>query len=266
MINKIVNKFKEIGLRRFIIGAISYTWTNSSLCKWSKKDHPFLGMFVGDYSKVEGLTFFVGNSLVSNALKSKFLLNRYEPQERLALQFVNPELPTIEVGGCMGIISCILNKKLKNPVHIVVEANPNVVPILERNRALNKCNFTIINKALGYHPYVELKLQDEFLKSSAVLDYDVKYRSIQVPTITLKELSAPFHKINLVCDMEGMEYEILKNELEIMKNKVAIFIAEFHASGRNDPRLIEALIILKNSGFELINERKYTYVFRNTVG
>ena len=53
-------------------------------------------------------------------------------------------LPVVELGGSAGIVACLTNSLLLDPTrHIVVEANPNLVPILERNRQTNGCQFGI---------------------------------------------------------------------------------------------------------------------------
>jgi hypothetical protein len=66
----------------------------------------------------------------NNAIKVSLLKQRFERFERKAvLQHVNPEYPVVELGACIGVVACITNGILKNPVlHVVVEANPHVSP------------------------------------------------------------------------------------------------------------------------------------------
>ena len=51
----------------------------------------------------------------------------------------------------MGVVACVTNRLLKNrTAHVVVEANPLVIPQLELNRTLNRCQFEIVNRAIAY--------------------------------------------------------------------------------------------------------------------
>ena len=54
--------------------------------------------------------------------------------------YVDPNLPVIEFGGCIGVISCLTNKKIKDKKkHIVVEAQPYLIETLKKNRNNNDC-------------------------------------------------------------------------------------------------------------------------------
>src|ERR1051325_201510 len=85
-------------------------------------------------------------------MKSRFVLNQYERPEREAItRYLDPSLPVVEFGACIGVVSCLTNKKLGNPQqHVVVEANPHLVPLLNKNREANHCEFTILHRAVGY--------------------------------------------------------------------------------------------------------------------
>ena len=52
----------------------------------------------------------------------------------------------VEFGGGIGVISCLANRRIgQRDRHIVVEANPHLIPLLEKNRSLNRCAFTVVN-------------------------------------------------------------------------------------------------------------------------
>ena len=58
--------------------------------------------------------------------RSCFMRGSYEHEEReLIRRWLKPEDHVIEFGACLGIVSCVTNKLLKDKTrHVVVEANP----------------------------------------------------------------------------------------------------------------------------------------------
>ena len=100
---------------------------------------------------LDGCTFDL-KRIPNTPMKLALLRGEYEGFERRAVRnCVDPEQPVVELGGCIGVVACITNKILKNPEsHIVVEANPDVVPLLEESRSCNQCKFEIIKAAITY--------------------------------------------------------------------------------------------------------------------
>ena len=90
--------------------------------------------------------------LPNTSMKLELLSGRYEKPEREAvLHYLQPHWSVIELGGCIGVVSCITNKLLENPAnHLVLEVNPLVLPFLKSNRDANGCAFQIMDKALAY--------------------------------------------------------------------------------------------------------------------
>ena len=100
---------------------------------------------------LDGCTFDT-RRLPNLPIKLALLNKTYEDFERRAvLQYLRPEIPVIELGGCIGVVACITNKLLNNPAdHVVVEANPNVLSHLNENRTANQCEFEVLNAAIAY--------------------------------------------------------------------------------------------------------------------
>lgn len=85
------------------------------------------------------------------AMGRRMRTNNYEIQEiRMLNQIPNlASMKVLELGGCLGVVSCILNRRLKRPdMHLVAEANPNLIPTLRRNRNLNNCQFRVANNII----------------------------------------------------------------------------------------------------------------------
>jgi len=55
----------------------------------------------------------------------------------------------LELGGCLGVLSCTINKRLGDPTkHVVLEANPALIPYLRGNREINRAAFIVTNSVV----------------------------------------------------------------------------------------------------------------------
>ena len=89
--------------------------------------------------------------LSDNQMGGRMKLGKYEVEEIKLLELIPDinRLSVLELGGCLGVVSVILNKKLDNPEkHIVIEANPKLIKYLEHNKKINNCSFSIKNALL----------------------------------------------------------------------------------------------------------------------
>ena len=79
-------------------------------------------------------------------------LDYYEGAELTLLRdFLLVDLSIIELGGSLGVVACRVNRRLKYPAqHWVIEANPDLIPVLQKNRLLNQCSFSVLLAALAY--------------------------------------------------------------------------------------------------------------------
>jgi hypothetical protein len=75
----------------------------------------------------------------------------YEVPERFAVRnFGRCDLPVVEFGGSVGVVVCLLNRRLRNlGNHVVVEADPGWAPLLTENRGQNRCRFEISHGTAG---------------------------------------------------------------------------------------------------------------------
>jgi hypothetical protein len=101
-----------------------YRWAQSHDYLWGR-----LVELRGNEISVEGLTFSVNSIAISRKRKASFVFDRYEKPERLAIkQFLDPSLPVVEFGGSIGVVACLINRRLNQPAkHVVVEANPDLL-------------------------------------------------------------------------------------------------------------------------------------------
>jgi len=204
----------------------------------------------------------------NNAMKVSLLKQRYERFERQAvLQYVSPEYPVVELGACIGVVACITNGILKNPVsHVVVEANPHVIPILQDNRDINRCEFEILNLALSYdQPFVTFSPSADFRGTSVRGTDD---RSFQEPAVTVATtelgkivVQRGYDRFSLICDIEGQEYELVMREPHIL-SRVDTLILETHARLIGEAKNREMLEKLADLGLRAIDQDSDVIVLR----
>jgi hypothetical protein len=161
---------------------------------WQQTEHRWLGRIVelrGNVVSLDSCTFSLRNPIIGTATKSLFLSDGYERCERDLLKlYLNRSLAVIELGGAVGVVACVTNKMLQFPHrHVVVEANPDLIGVLQDSRERNGCGFTVLNRALAYGGDDVTFYQDAAgYRGSSVQVRTSK--SVSVQTITLGRSSA----------------------------------------------------------------------------
>src|SRR6266705_4550319 len=99
----------------------------------------------------DGCVFSIPKDATTRAFRACFLTDKYEREERELIQkWLRQDDSVIELGACLGIVSCVTNKLLADKSrHVVVEGNPFCIPALHRNRELNQCGFLVENCAVS---------------------------------------------------------------------------------------------------------------------
>jgi len=178
--------------------------------------------------------FFVPFKYSNHNIHASIFWGFYESAEiRLINKFLNPDLPVIELGGSLGIISSfILHKLNSNSSLTVVEANASLVPTIEKNiKRHNSKNIptTIIQKAIAYsNAFIYMDITNDNT-TSHISENDES--GTLVATIQLNSIT-PEKPYTLVCDIEGAEVALLKEDKKALKNCVQLFI-ELHETTYN---------------------------------
>jgi FkbM family methyltransferase len=226
----------------------------------------------GNVIEIDGCTFSLDSPVITTASKSKFMLNRYERPEREAVRrFVDPRLPVVEFGASIGVISCLTNRKLCDPnQHVVVEANPALVPLLLRNRDRNQCGFTVLPRVVAYgraHAAFYAN-NDNFVISSAILrEPGGAVNILEVQTIDLQSILEHYHfdRCTLVCDIEGGESDLFRYESDILRTRVATLILEMHEWFLGKDRVGELFKEIADLGFQTLSSDGDTYTFSKAL-
>ena len=189
----------------------------------------------------------------------------YERSERQMIkEYLDPESPIIELGGGLGVITCVGNSLLKRPrKHIVVEASSDSVSIIRANVARNNCEIKIVNAAIAYGSKdVTFWVNSDLPYSNGLTPARNSSRQITVPAITLATLfeQHPLTHCTLLCDIEGGEYEMVKNELPLISRHISCIIIETHPRIVGETQNEEMLAALASAGFQTRDAAEDVYV------
>jgi FkbM family methyltransferase len=249
-------KLREKGIAEIIAGRLRWYRQSFQMDNW------WVGRMVelsGNIVTVDGVRLSLDNPLIKTRHKSSIYFGIYEVGERaLAKRFVDPDLPMIEIGGSIGGVACLTNRMLKNPAaHVVVECNPLVLPTLEKNRALNGCQFTIEPRALAYGAdKISFNIAPEHFMMGHLGGDDGE--KVTVGTVTLAEIvrTHKFDVINLISDSEGAEVDMVAKEADLLRDRVKTLILETHAAARGEEAIARMIFTLEDIGFQIEHRGK----------
>lgn len=225
---------------------------------WRRGEVWQLGRFVGmptDIVRLDGCKFTIAKDRVPANVVDLLLSDLYEEPERKALTtFLDPALPVVELGACIGVVSCLTNRRLQKPErHLVVEANPALLPLLEQNRARNNCRFKIVHAAVSHGAEsITFNVDDNILASSVGSD---ERQGVVVPTVTLERLlnEHGFERATLICDIEGAELQLVEHELKTLSERVGTIIMELHDRIVGPEPTQRMLGALESAGFKIVS-------------
>lgn len=223
----------------------------------------------GNRIEIDGCQFSLDSPVITTASKSKFMFGQYERPEREAVcRFLDPGLPVVELGGSIGVVACLTNRRLGDPQkHVVVEANPALVPVLLRNRDLNGCRFAVLPRLVAYGSEVAAFYASKsnfVIGSASHAEAGAIVDVVEVQTIDLRSILGEyqFERCTLICDIEGGESDLVRYEAEILKDRVATLILEVHEWVLGKERVAEMLEEIARLGFDLVSGEADTLVFR----
>jgi FkbM family methyltransferase len=208
----------------------------------------------GGRFRTDGCVFAIPKDVTSMAYRSCFITGDYEREEReLIRRWIQPDDRVIELGACLGIVSCTTNKLLRdNTKHVVVEGNPFCIPSLYRNKELNQCGFLIEHCAVDTRPEVTFYVHPNYIVGGS--SQRASDRPFRIPAKSLRQLEqerGPFTA--LIIDVEGSEREVFEDSKELLK-RYRLVIAELHPWAIGEDGVERCQQILRESGLEKVGE------------
>ena len=204
---------------------------------------------------LDGVELLVPLDLADTRLRGQFLIGSYERQERRFLKkYLKPDASVLELGGCLGVVSCVTNRMLQNPDrHVVVEANPELIPYIERNKKHTHSAFSVECCIISNNP------ENLFFVNKAIGGSSVRRKAegavqISVPGKTIADLERT-HQIKfdtLIMDIEGAELEFLRENRRWLRQIDTVFMEIHpHADNLSDEEVAECRQILAETGLHL---------------
>jgi FkbM family methyltransferase len=169
----------------------------------------------------------------SDTVKAMIFFGFYEGAEmRLIQKYLPKTIPVVELGSSLGIVSSTAIGCLNNETNYTcIEANPYLKDYIEFNikkHNPSKNKFTVVNAAIAYNTngFIEMNISKNNTESSIVNPSDYSnIKTTKVKSITLGEIINEHY--TLICDIEGAEIEVLKNDAIAFDNCKHLFI-ELH--------------------------------------
>jgi FkbM family methyltransferase len=221
---------------------------------------------MGNKSKIDGVMISLDNPYIATKNKGALWKGIYEaPERRLFYRYFPLDLPVIELGASVGVLACVTNSKLLNPKqHVVVEANPQLIPTLKQNRDLNGCQFKIVAGAVAYGTqqvtfYVDEKFTDGSLEHKTGVPITVSAYNVQ-----FLAQSEGFDRFNLICDIEGAEIHLVQHEIDYLQAHTCWLLVEKHPKIVGAKPIEEMDARLRDGGFELVDTFHRVACYRNT--
>ena len=218
----------------------------------------YFDVFCKQY-RTAGLTFEIPVEHTTRAMRGRFAADTYElPERELILKYLPSESRVLELGGCIGVVSCTINGLLRDrEAHVVVEANPFLIPFLERNREVNGAKFSVEHCVVSRDSRATLNI-------AANIDGSRRgEHGLPIPTRTFEYLEK-HHQIQfdtLVMDIEGAESEFLLENRAILE-RMQLIVIEFHPGALGETQVGVLREVLIGCGLEKVDQRLTTEVYR----
>lgn len=215
---------------------------------------PLLGLIFdlkGGRFRADGCVFTVPKDVTTRSYRSCFLRGDYEQEEReLIRRWLRPEDSVLELGACLGIVSCSTNRLLADKTkHVVVEANPFCIPTIHRNRELNQSGFLVEHCAVSDKPEVVFYLHPVYIVGGTT--QRATNRPVRLPAKSFRQLDREYGPFTvLIIDIEGSELEVFEASQELLK-RYRLVIVELHEFAIGAAGVERCREILRESGLTL---------------
>lgn len=205
------------------------------------------------------------------SLQSIIASGDYEAAESdLIERYLPRDLPVIELGGCLGLVSGLVARRLSPHIqHVVVEPNPEILDVCWQNatQAGTRKNTQVVAKALGYGgEKVAFDLNRNVHVSK--LSNNRRTANAIVDATTLRDLVDMLEArgdYTLICDIEGAEVALLEYDSKALAN-CALMILELHPEVyRTSGDTVEGVIdSVCSAGLVPIAQEGNVYAFRRS--
>lgn len=197
------------------------------------------------FHEIQGHHFTTANLVLDDNAQESITKGDWESSEiQLCKKYLKPGDTILELGACIGVVSCVTNSMLDNPkFHVVVEANPKTAKVLQINKRKNRSEFAIENcLVFRNHSGKFYPASGAPQSGSTIIHNDGRSKKgdeqepnqfdfdfVHLPVVTIEHLEGKHHlRFNtLIMDIEGGEFQFIQENIDFM-SKIDLAIIEFH--------------------------------------
>lgn len=197
-----------------------------------------------------GLAFEIPREHTRLRDRARFRNDTHEMHERrLVERFLPADACVLDLGACLGVVSVVANRRLQHRTrHVAVEPNPELIPVLTRNRDRNAARFRIEQALVSRDSDGTFYVCDCPTMSSA---HKATGRSIRVPVLTVEEIEAR-HGLRfdtLVMDIQGGEHGFFEENRNLLK-RCRCVVLEFHPHIIEERRCEQSRALMREAGLQ----------------
>lgn len=206
--------------------------------------------------QLPGAKVSVDERHISKHVRGFIAANKYERDEfAIVSKTLKADDRVMEVGAGIGYLACYCASVIRDASRLhCFEANPNLIPLIENNRALNGVEFTLHNALIGEGGgTATLYVPEDFWSASLAPREDAE--ALTVPMADAQETLQALSPTYLIMDIEGGEVDLLP-QLDL--SSVQQICVEVHPEKTGQGAIDELLARLSEAGFrrsELSRER-----------
>lgn len=173
---------------------------------------------------------------------------QYESREAtIAAHLVRDGDRVLELGAGVGYVAAMALQGKRDVVWRAVEANPDLIGVLEETRRLNALEFAIEHAAYcDFDGSVDLHLSARGFWAASIMAPEDRVGAVTVPAICGARALSLYAPTMLIMDIEGAEYDVLRDADLHCVERVLI---EFHPDNVSDLDHTKALGQMIASGF-----------------
>lgn len=191
--------------------------------------------------RINGLTLALPDALATPEISAKLSDGMYEADEaRAADRCVRPGFRVLDLGSGLGYIAALCAQKAGAENVLTVEANPDLLPVIEANLAANgQADVSVLHGAVTdiaeEGATASFAIKDTFTGSSLT---GAGTRRVDVPLIPITDLIRAHRPHVILMDIEGAEANLFKRRWTC---PLRYFVLELHPK-RYGPEVIKHIV------------------------
>jgi len=183
---------------------------------------------------------------ISDYMKERITEGRYEVGETKTIpQMVQKGESVLEIGGGIGYLSSLVFKTGNCRDLVVIEAHPELIPVIHANHSINGVSALVIHGIPGpidSHADCDFYMSEDFWESSTVSSGGESIKSIKVPCIDIQKVIMQKKITFLICDIEGDEQHLFS---WLNLSGIRAVVVEVHSEkiGKEGVEKVEKMIV-----------------------